>query len=214
MELLAAIAIVAVLGGIVLVGVAKVRASAQRTQCLSNLREVSRGLLLFAADNRGRFPALFLGSKYGNKGPWSQQLVDTGYLSPPPHVLTCPTDEEALKHTATAATATTDYNRKNVGRSYAYAWPAMQPVSGEANRHSPLLVNQVGNPASTFMLVEFRQSTAQDYRWINGCFVGRDIANPNKTQPHGSRMNLSYLDGHVAALPPAEAAKPEHWVIQ
>src|SRR5690606_32728727 len=136
-ELLSVVAIIAVLGGIVLAAVGKARSSARQTQCLANMREVSTALLLFSTENKGRFPAPYLGSAHGNKGPWSQQLVEAGLLPSPPNVLTCPIDETALAHTATAATATTEYNRKNTGRSYAYTIPSMQPVLGSANRHVP-----------------------------------------------------------------------------
>lgn len=213
-ELLAVVAILGVLASIIMALVTGARNSARQTQCLSNMRETAKAALLFAADNKGQFPALYLGSAYGNKGPWSQQLADGGYLPSPPHALTCPVDETALEVTASAATAATAYNKKNTGRSYAYAIPPMQPVSGDANRNIPRILSTVSNPAKSIMLVEFRQSTGQDYRQIAGSFAASDITATGGGLLHGNKMNLAFIDGHVAALSRAEAAESAHWSAQ
>lgn len=214
-ELLVVIAIVGVLAGIVIPIISGVRSSARKTQCLSNMRETARAVLLYAGENKGKCPALYLGSAYGDLGPWSRRLVELGYISAPPYVFTCPDDETALAVTASAATATTPYNKKNTGRSYAYAIPVMQPVSGDDNRHVPLVLGTVARPAQVFMLVEFWQSVGQDYRQIAGSLAGRDSSLVNSTSgPHKGRKHCAYLDGHVASLSREEAAEQQHWSAQ
>ena len=56
-ELLVVIAIIAILAALLLPVFARAKASAQRTTCLNNLRQISLGLQLYAGDNGGRLPA-------------------------------------------------------------------------------------------------------------------------------------------------------------
>lgn len=211
-ELLATIAVVAVLASVIIATVGKVRATARKSECLANLRQVAVAVLLHANDHKGDAPAMFLGSAHGNLGPWSRQLVDRGYISAPPHVFTCALDERGQKITADAATAGSDYDRKSVGRSYAYAVPSMQPVSGDGNRHLPRRITAAATPARSLMLVEFH--AGYDYRNINGYIAGRDIAGPTKEPSHGTTRAYAFLDGHVAALRNEEAYRAALWLAQ
>ncbi|MCB1127247.1 MAG: type II secretion system protein [Verrucomicrobiae bacterium] len=55
-ELLIVIGIIAILAGMLLPAVTQARSKAQRIQCLSNLRQITLGVLLYADDHRGRMP--------------------------------------------------------------------------------------------------------------------------------------------------------------
>src|SRR5882724_9681705 len=55
-ELLVVIGIIAVLMGLLLPGVIAARAEARAVKCMSNIRQLGTGVLIYAADNRGFFP--------------------------------------------------------------------------------------------------------------------------------------------------------------
>jgi Tfp pilus assembly protein PilV len=56
LELLVVMAIIMIVMGLLLASVRRARAGAQSVHCLSNLRQISTGLRMFASDNANRFP--------------------------------------------------------------------------------------------------------------------------------------------------------------
>jgi prepilin-type N-terminal cleavage/methylation domain-containing protein len=63
-ELLVVIGIIALLIGILLPSLSKARQAAARTKCLSNIRQLAMGIVMYTQDNSGNFP--FLGNNGGN----------------------------------------------------------------------------------------------------------------------------------------------------
>lgn len=57
-ELLVVIAVIAILAALLLPVLSRAKASAQRTDCLSNLRQISLGVHLYAADSGDKLPAV------------------------------------------------------------------------------------------------------------------------------------------------------------
>src|SRR5665213_832443 len=52
-ELLVVIAIIAILAALLLPGLAKAKQQAQGVQCISNLKQLTLGWIMYAGDNRG-----------------------------------------------------------------------------------------------------------------------------------------------------------------
>jgi len=76
-ELLVVIAIIAILAALLLPALARSKERAKRTQCKSNMRQVSLGAILYAMDNKEWFPARILTTGVYH-APW---LPDASFVS-------------------------------------------------------------------------------------------------------------------------------------
>jgi prepilin-type N-terminal cleavage/methylation domain-containing protein len=100
-ELLVVVAVLALLMGILMPALQKVRRSGWRTFCANNEREWGISLHMYAADNDGYFPDNMKGLDISWLGPgmlsfWKHYLVEYKKTKDPKkreHVLFCPTDK-------------------------------------------------------------------------------------------------------------------------
>ncbi len=96
-ELLVVIAIIALLAAILFPVFAKAQAKAKQTQCLSNIRELTTAMMMFAQDNQNTYPTIVnpvtLGSGNSNNpdftGSWASQLQSYAGNN---KIFTCPMD--------------------------------------------------------------------------------------------------------------------------
>ncbi len=83
-ELLVVIGIIAILMSLLLPALGAARNAANKAKCMSNLRSIGQGILLYAGDNAGAYPAsyIYFGMKINNGTPASQtpDQAQNGYL--------------------------------------------------------------------------------------------------------------------------------------
>lgn len=192
-ELLAVIAIVGVLAGLVIMGLGKVRAGSRQSGCLSNLRQIGVAWQLYLGDNRGRFPEFVTYQMYywgGYAGSWGGPLPQNRPLYPylpDAKAFQCPSDvEDGVRpplHTLS-------------GNSYAMANSNQRGVLSRPEATNRVAISgyykQLQQPARTIMVFEHTvRASEPGYRSNPNASYYRDNWHNNDT------CNILMADGHV-----------------
>lgn len=95
-ELLVVIAIIALLAAMLMPALSKSKGKAQRISCVSDVKQVGLGILLWAHDQDGKYPWLVKpadGGSYSLDKAWQHFALLSNELSTP-KILHCPSDKE------------------------------------------------------------------------------------------------------------------------
>ncbi|RRJ94706.1 DUF1559 domain-containing protein [Opitutaceae bacterium TAV4] len=181
-ELLTVIAIIGILAGILIPVTGMVRDKARATQCISNLRQLHVGLMLYVNDDKGYLPSNKSGS------PWWLDMYPTYVNSAA--VFSCPKDDTGMNEADKATPANGAANGKvSYGRlgASAAAQPMNKPVSA------------FDKPGHAILLTEYhlaRRQLAKDW-WYNWPQLPEHI-----TRAHSGKAGVLMLDGHCKLLDP------------
>jgi prepilin-type N-terminal cleavage/methylation domain-containing protein/prepilin-type processing-associated H-X9-DG protein len=197
-ELLTVIAIIGILAAIIIPTVGAVRAKAAQSRSVSNLRQLSSGMQLFANDYKGRLP-IVNDNRSGNPyGSWDMGLLP--YLSVKRDGLTVGQSAEALFfHPRDPAPERTDGKARRT-----YAMNAATGGPGKKNADS-LTLNQIPGPSRVIVLAErpnSANSTVAGWSFADIANPGQCIANMTGQQElnPGGKFNFGFVDGHVETL--------------
>jgi prepilin-type N-terminal cleavage/methylation domain-containing protein len=170
-ELLVVIAIIAILAALLLPALSRAKGAAQRTDCISNLRQINTAVLLYAAENSETMPA----TSAITGGPlatnhWAifyRPLLQTylglhGAPSPQDRVFTCPADRffyeyPTLKYRDVSYHDQPDTQYSSYGFSGINAAPG-NPTPGLSNSNYPGIfgykVSSINQPSKTLATLE------------------------------------------------------------
>lgn len=216
-ELLTAMAIISILGGLLFAAIGNVRQTANQTTCVNNMRQLGTATMLYVQDHNGKYPLS------NEEASWDKRIMpylDHPSAENPCEVLKCPSDERDLT-----------ISENNFARSYAASAPHRDMSSGEVDKRGMIrndfsrTLFELSNPADTVFLTEWFSTSEGEiiagqrqfkpaYAWITGWYGGESSQNWPVLEDgqcyHGSTMNFCFADGHVESLRPWEVNDPKN----
>lgn len=188
-ELLASIAIIGVLAATVFAVSGKIRSSADRTRCASNLRQVGVAIQLYTQDNQGRLPGpCYNGQGASGGGQLATFLV--GYLTGHQNVaaasefLLCPAWKRAAEG---RAELTRSYYLPTVAQADGTRVSPFGYRGGDTQTQ-PLRLREINNPARARAIVDFDQGVSASSQTV-------------ATPVHDTFRNALFFDGRVESIP-------------
>jgi prepilin-type N-terminal cleavage/methylation domain-containing protein/prepilin-type processing-associated H-X9-DG protein len=200
-ELLVVIAIIAVLAGLLLPALVRARESARRTQCLSQLRQVSLGIRLYADENGDEFPRSQHSAFAHGQATWGRAIApqlgstDAKWLNLLGGLYHCPTDQRLMQW------------------SYGLnVYFELGPADDYAeNPQEWRRLAQVTKPSATILLAE--NASGADHIMAHFWESPADTADLDAKR-HNQKSNYAFVDGHSELLPIARVYAPpgvNHW---
>ncbi|CAM3100872.1 DUF1559 domain-containing protein [Rariglobus hedericola] len=218
-ELLATIAIIGVLSGILIVVIGRARDKAKSTQCLSNLRQITLAMIAYTGENKGRLPAQQT-TVDGQPFTWRARLLPYLGDNKSMEVFLCPADDIGrasisppydmayITRTgvmpASYGPAVVWYYISSGTLPYPGAYTGEYRINTIAKPASTLFVTDTGRPAnislppeqwtetSRFPTTQFSESVMPSVYYSNAW-----TAYPRHG---GDKVNSAFFDGHAAVV--------------
>ena len=217
-ELLVVIAIIAILAAILFPVFARAREKARQASCLSNIKQLALGTLMYAQDYDETLPVWFR-RMGGSGGDGSLNAVCNSPQSPPLAVLPYVKNEQIYMCPSGDVTPAwgTYYNFRFPGpTSRGYAWTETLCGTYSETGRTPMRLAQIGMPATTILLGDSAHmfGGAGAIIWSRVCCDGDGTtgspldgirANGTPTSDdlarHNGGENLAFCDGHAKWMP-------------
>jgi len=204
-ELLVVIALLAVLAALLLPGLQRGRSSAQRAQCVSNLRQLGLATQMYWDDNNGACFRWESGATNGGRLYWFGWLQDGAEgqraYDPKPGALYPYLRGHAVGLCPALNYSLARFKAKATGAAYGYGYNRFlsSPQSGP-----PMNIGKVRNASGTALFADaaqvndFQPPASRDNPMLEEWYYIDTTANyPNGHFRHAQRANTSFCDAHV-----------------
>jgi prepilin-type N-terminal cleavage/methylation domain-containing protein/prepilin-type processing-associated H-X9-DG protein len=187
-ELLVVIAIIAILAAILFPVFARAREKARQTTCLSNVKQIALGMLMYIQDYDERFPYYALGTS--TVDPWICW----------PHQL-----QPYIKNWQAYSCPSSPYGDAMTYHGVTYpVRPNYAFVNSLWSTNPPYRLATIISPASKWMLADSNHPVLGDIRGYltsSACAqwsCGRMVRDTQKWEvPHNDGINIGFIDGHA-----------------
>ncbi len=208
-ELLVVIAIIAILAALLLPALSQAKATAQRTACANNLRQLRLALAAYVMDAEGQFPPRLPGTN------WPAQLQS--YYSDI-KLLRCPTDP-SLQGTA-STNRTPDLAPRSFLMNGFQDYYAARDPRDRRSALPPFKEAAIQHPTETILLGEKKSDSpefnllvqADPTEYLDDLEENRHGGKPNAQS--GGKANYAFADGSVRSLRYGKSLCPENqWAV-
>lgn len=209
-ELLVVIAIIAILASMLLPALSRAKEAAYRTRCISNLKQISLALKIYADDHNGRFPPRV----GGNKPRWPSLLRESYRTT---NILVCPTD--SFKGDPLTYTGVSPDQNDNASRTYLInGWNDY--FADALSAENAMRENAIEKPSDTIVFGEKKNDAREYYMDLNEG-MGNDADYVDHGKHSGGRKgvatgnsNYAFTDGSVRSLKYGTAVWPANqWAV-
>lgn len=206
-ELLIVMGILGILVSILIPSIEKSRTKVRQVSCMSNLRQIVHGTLVFTVDNNGEFP-----SYKNNSSSWPWGFSDWGieksnfykdYMKVK-DVYFCAQDlvnskkSEAGKCYPSFPAKASDAWRVNISYNYFFGRDAWNPAAAN-HRGGEIRIHDVSETEEATVLADVMRFGKTDYTVISYWnHKGSSSITSTTTSSRGVGGNMGYVDGHVS----------------
>ena len=188
LELLAVIAIIAILGALLLPVLAKGKGKAQQVTCLNNLKQLTAGILVYAADNNDAMLPMY--SPPADEGPsWQDRLSEQLNAE---NLFLCPADAKST-HCSFGANEYVFPDQTETNTDYS------MPPHVLAGFRAPVNIIGLGDLGTGADFITPRPDTIVMLAPSSNLEVN-DGDNARPSARHANHCDLNFLDGHAESL--------------
>jgi len=208
-ELLVVIAIISMLAAILFPVFARARESARRASCLSNLKQIGLGMMMYVQDYDGRFPVAVVdslshngsgvikGSPYCDNMPCGVFTVSDGHAAPHASGKIMSWMDLLMPYTKSVQIFVCPSQLNSQYGGYGYN----RQINNMWGSHGtmPITESRLNNPSETGLLTDCND---QYCTYVTGNRITAMVADPGRYNfhLHLDGVNIAFADGHVKWL--------------